>query len=210
MLPKTLRCSIHLPIPPHSLFHLRHHHLTSGTLLISSRFPYRTCVLPGSLHKQPSAYTLLVSQSIPRLQIADSARTLDSCGLDKVVRNRSSAMNLSGQNIVPQLDEPSKAASAAQSAVSNDPNAAKKRKNHRAGKKKRNRKKSFGQRDDGPVMDGSRSQHSLLDNVNGSNGRPPMYRLGQSGANLSDVSLDSQALLDHRYFTMLSTWHWRC
>ena len=108
-------------------------------------------------------------------------------------------MNSSSQQSVPQPGESSKSASATQSAVPNDPAAVKKRKNHRAGKKKRNRRKSFGQRDDGPSMDGSRSQHSLLDNVNSSNGRPPMYRLGQSGANLSDVSLDSQALLDHRY-----------
>ena len=100
-------------------------------------------------------------------------------------------MNLSGQHVAPEASESSK------SAVPNDPAAVKKRKNHRAGKKKRNRRKSFGH--GGEAMDGSRSQHSLLDNVNNSNGRPPMYRLGQSGANLSDASLDSQALLDHRY-----------
>ena len=116
-------------------------------------------------------------------------------------------MNHSGQDLAPQVGESSRTASAAQSAAPSDPAAVKKRKNHRAGKKKRNRRKSFGQRDDHSGMDGSRSQHSLLDNVNNSNGRPPMYRLGQSGANLSDVSLDSQALLDHRYLAILSIWH---
>lgn len=76
------------------------------------------------------------------------------------------------------------------------------KRNHRAGKKKKKaRRKSFAVPDD---MDGNgdamRSSQTLLDQNGGS--RPPFtpfYRLGQSnGLNLSDTSLDSDALLDHR------------
>lgn len=73
------------------------------------------------------------------------------------------------------------------------------KRNHRAGKKKKKaRRKSFAVADD---MDGSgnamRPSQTLLDQTAGS--RPPFYRLGQSnGLNLSETSLDSDALLDHR------------
>ena len=75
------------------------------------------------------------------------------------------------------------------------------KRNHRAGKKKKARRKSFAVPDD---MDGGgdamRSSQTLLDQTGGS--RPPFtsfYRLGQSnGLNLSETSLDSDALLDHR------------
>lgn len=73
------------------------------------------------------------------------------------------------------------------------------RRNHRAGKKKKKaRRKSFAVPED---MEGSgdamRSSQTLLDPTAGS--RPPFYRLGQShGLNLSETSLGSDALLDHR------------
>lgn len=72
------------------------------------------------------------------------------------------------------------------------------KRNHRAGKKKKVRRKSFAVPEDmdvsGAVM---RSSQTLLDQTAVS--RPPFYRLGQSnGLNLSETSLDSNALLDHR------------
>lgn len=72
------------------------------------------------------------------------------------------------------------------------------KRNHRAGKKKKARRKSFAVPDD---MDGSgdamRSSQTLLDQAGGS--RLSFYRLGQSnGLNPSETSLDSDALLDHR------------
>ena len=75
-----------------------------------------------------------------------------------------------------------------------------KRRNHRAGKKKRARRQSFAAPpDDLSAAEGSRSTE-LLDAPQSGNGRPPFYRLGQSGGgNLSQTSMDSQALLDHRY-----------
>ena len=78
---------------------------------------------------------------------------------------------------------------------------ARRRRNHRGGaKKKKNRRQSFATSggDGAGSVDASRSNHDLLD-PQASTARPPFYRLGQSGGrNLSDASLDSEALLDHR------------
>ena len=76
-----------------------------------------------------------------------------------------------------------------------------KRRNHRGGKKKRNRRQSFAAPgNDASTMDGTASNHTLLENTVPANTRPSFYRLGQSGGrNLSETSLDAQALLDHRY-----------
>ena len=63
---------------PHLLLYLRHHHLTSSNLLISSRLPLKTCVPLGSLHGKNPPCTLMVSQSVPRLRIAHFTWTLDS------------------------------------------------------------------------------------------------------------------------------------
>jgi magnesium transporter len=69
----------------------------------------------------------------------------------------------------------------------------KKRRNHRGGKKKRARKQSFiGGGDRTGTLDGS--GHDLLDPPAS---RPPFFGLGQSRT-LSETSLDSEALLDHR------------
>ena len=81
-----------------------------------------------------------------------------------------------------------------------DPNApGKKRRNHRGGKKKKNRRQSFLPGAQEGSMNAARSNHDTNEPQSSSTARPPMYRLGQSGGrNLSETSLDSNALLDHR------------
>lgn len=81
------------------------------------------------------------------------------------------------------------------------PAASRRKRNHRGGKKKRNRRQSFAApSDDTNTADPARSNRDLLDVPSSSTARPPFYRLGQSGGrNLSSTSLDSEALLDHRY-----------
>ncbi|KAI9838519.1 MAG: magnesium and cobalt transport protein CorA [Sclerophora amabilis] len=83
--------------------------------------------------------------------------------------------------------------------------AASKKKKHRAGKKRRNRRQSFAMATDqesngaaaaAAAAAQSGSSHNLLDDSG--NPRPPFYRLGRSGRNLSNTSLESEALLDHR------------
>lgn len=75
-----------------------------------------------------------------------------------------------------------------------------KRRNHRAGKKKKNRRQSFAIGEDETVdREAMRSNPDLLDQSHTPGARQPFYRLGQSGGrNMSETSLDSQALLDHR------------
>lgn len=80
----------------------------------------------------------------------------------------------------------------------------KKRRNHRAGKKKKNRRQSFAVPGDesgnGAAM---RSSQELLEQSRSAGPRPPFYRLGQSGGGtLSETSLDSEMLLDHRLLTI--------
>jgi magnesium transporter len=77
-----------------------------------------------------------------------------------------------------------------------------KKRKHRGKKSKRNRRQSFAATSEAsagpPVLPeimteengGHRSNSGL---------RQPFYRLGQSGGNLSNTSLESEALLDHRY-----------
>ena len=87
-------------------------------------------------------------------------------------------------------------------AAQGDPSTATKRRNHRGGKKKKkNRRQSFL-----PVaaeeeeVDPASSNQNLHEPATSSTPRPPFYRLGQPGGrNLSETSLDSNALLDHRY-----------
>lgn len=76
----------------------------------------------------------------------------------------------------------------------------KKRRNHRGGRKKKTRRQSFavGNEEEG-TANPARSTHELHAASTSGTPRPPFYRLGQSGRNLSSASLDSQALLDHRY-----------
>jgi len=81
------------------------------------------------------------------------------------------------------------------------PAASRRKRTHRGGKKKRNRRQSFAApSDDVSNVDPARPNHDLLDVPSSSAARPPFYRLGQSGGgNLSNTSLDSEVLLDHRY-----------
>lgn len=78
--------------------------------------------------------------------------------------------------------------------------AGRKRRNHRAGKKKKPRRQSFAvPGDEGGNGAAMRSSQDLLEQSRSTGTRPPFYRLGQSGGmNLSETSLDSEMLLDHR------------
>ena len=90
-----------------------------------------------------------------------------------------------------------------------DPNAPSKRRNHRGGKKKKkNRRQSFlpaaAEEEEG---DPARSSQNLHESATSTTPRPPFYRLGQSGGrNLSETSLDSNTLLDHRYIYSIQRW----
>ncbi len=77
--------------------------------------------------------------------------------------------------------------------------AGKRRKNHRGGKKKKNRRQSFLPSTEEGNEEAPRPNRNLQEPQNPASVRPPFYRLGQSGGrNLSETSLDSNALLDHR------------
>lgn len=86
-------------------------------------------------------------------------------------------------------------------AAQGDPNTASKRRNHRGGKKKKkNRRQSFLPTAAEEEGDPARSSQNLNESATSTTPRPPFYRLGQSGGrNLSETSLDSNTLLDHRY-----------
>ena len=86
-------------------------------------------------------------------------------------------------------------------AAQGDPNGASKRRNHRGGKKKKkSRRQSFLPAAAHEEVDPARSSHNLHEPAASTTPRPSFYRLGQSGGrNLSETSLDSNALLDHRY-----------
>lgn len=81
-----------------------------------------------------------------------------------------------------------------------DPTAAgKRRKNHRGGKKRKNRRQSFLPRAEEDSTEIAGSNQIPEEPQDSTTARPPLYRLGQSGGrNLSETSLDSNALLDHR------------
>lgn len=77
--------------------------------------------------------------------------------------------------------------------------ARRKRRAHSGGKKRKARRKSFvasGEED--ANNNAMRPSQAPLDQNIISGPGPPMYRLGQNGANMSETSLDSDALLDHR------------
>ncbi len=76
----------------------------------------------------------------------------------------------------------------------------KKRRNHRSNKKKKqNRRQSFIlENEEGGMIPAGMSNHNGEGPVPAA-ARPGLYRLGQSGGgNLSDTSINSDALLDHR------------
>ena len=75
----------------------------------------------------------------------------------------------------------------------------KKRRNHRAGRKKKNRRQSFAVTEE--LGDNENAIHANHDSLaHSATTRPPFYRLGQSGGRaMSESSMDSEAaLLDHR------------
>jgi len=75
----------------------------------------------------------------------------------------------------------------------------KRRKNHRGGRKKKNRRHSFLPGTDEGNIENAGSNRDIEESQDFAPLRPPFYRLGQSGGrNLSETSLDSNALLDHR------------
>jgi magnesium transporter len=73
----------------------------------------------------------------------------------------------------------------------------KKKRNHRGGKKKRARKQSFLALDENGSGMQESSRGLLGDDGQQKAARASFYRL-QARSNLSDTSLDSEALLDHR------------
>ena len=78
----------------------------------------------------------------------------------------------------------------------------KKRRNHRSKKKKANRRQSFLPDAEEVEVDPARSNRNTED-PKSATARPPFYRLGQPGGrNLSETSLASEALLDHRYVAL--------
>ena len=89
-------------------------------------------------------------------------------------------------------------------AAQGDPSGASKRRNHRGGKKKKkSRRQSFLPAAAHEEVDPARSNHNLHEPATSTTPRPSLYRLGQSGGrNLSETSLDSNALLDHRYSSL--------
>ena len=82
-----------------------------------------------------------------------------------------------------------------------------KKRKHRGGKKKRNRRQSFAAPSEDsalPALDDGAGEHSLLEvPSNDSAARMPFYRRGHSSGNLSSTSLDSDVLLDHRFVLSL-------
>ena len=86
-------------------------------------------------------------------------------------------------------------------AAQGDPNTGGKRRNHRGGKKKKkNRRQSFLPAAAEEEGDPAGPSENLREPATSTTPRPPFYRLGRSGGrNLSETSLDSNALLDHRY-----------
>jgi magnesium transporter len=76
---------------------------------------------------------------------------------------------------------------------------ARKKKKHRAGKKKRNRRQSFVAQEDVPGVNSDSERPSLLKAPGShSEAREGFYRVVRG--NVSATSLESEALLDHRYF----------
>ncbi len=73
----------------------------------------------------------------------------------------------------------------------------KKSRNHRGGKKKRPRKQSFGLSNDGSELPETSQSHRSRSPSADNAARASFYRL--EGKNMSNTSIESEALLDHRY-----------
>jgi magnesium transporter len=126
-------------------------------------------------------------------------RTLDRSREQQLTETRPAASTMQDQ-LAPQSQTQSTAFVAQAS-----PEGRKKRK-HRGGKKKRNRRQSFAAPSEDstlPTLEESQADHALLEvPSNTSATRLPFYRHGHSSGNLSSTSLDSDVLLDHRQVSM--------
>jgi magnesium transporter len=111
------------------------------------------------------------------------------------------------ENAIPQRPDPTALQTPPQRVIESNatlrPDAAagpqtipkKKRNNHRGGKKKRTRRQSFAaSNDDGAGMPGTSRSHRREDSENAA--RASFYRV--QGRNLSNTSVESNTLLDHR------------
>ena len=111
------------------------------------------------------------------------------------------------QATIPEGSEYVDQSSKTQNGNENVQTQAPKKRKHRGGKKKRNRRQSFAApSEDGSTVTEDRGENPEGDNINRlmSSGAPkPFYRLGQTSGNLSNTSLESQALLDHRFVAHL-------
>ncbi|KAI9720671.1 MAG: hypothetical protein M1812_002851 [Candelaria pacifica] len=111
----------------------------------------------------------------------------------------SSTANSSSNQRGPDSSQGSQANTAQQAGQqpSQTATGSKKRKNHRSGRKKRNRRQSFApsiENGEGVAIESTRPNDNLRDIEESEDARPSFY----GRANLSSTSLDSEALLDHR------------
>ncbi|KAJ4366576.1 CorA metal ion transporter [Ascochyta clinopodiicola] len=97
----------------------------------------------------------------------------------------------------PLIDVSGAASNSQQQAAAGSSSAVGKKKKHRGGKKRRNRRQSFAATADMGHGDGSNDRPSLEDIVGHGNSRGSTSFYGLS-RNLSNTSLESEALLDHR------------
>ncbi|TKA41040.1 hypothetical protein B0A49_12748, partial [Cryomyces minteri] len=105
--------------------------------------------------------------------------------------------NSSQANMPPPQATPSNAGAEGSSSLAPAEGVGRKKKKHRAGAKRRNRRKSFAAPSEGTEdPDMTEERPSLLDVPSASAARASFYRLGNAGR--SNTSLESEALLDHR------------
>lgn len=129
----------------------------------------------------------------------DMASSASAPGSDVNGKNNPSSTSAEPQRPIQQLSSTQSTSNAIPTIQGEQAPATRRRKNHRAGKKRKNRRQSFATPgDEAGRADSARANHDLLDASNAATARPPFYRLGQSGG-ISSTSLDSQGLLDHRW-----------
>ncbi|TKA52879.1 hypothetical protein B0A49_11298 [Cryomyces minteri] len=104
----------------------------------------------------------------------------------------------------PPQATPSNAGAEGSSSLAPAEGVGRKKKKHRAGAKRRNRRKSFAAPSEGTEdPDMTEERPSLLDVPSASAARASFYRLGNAGR--SNTSLESEALLDHRDHATMRT-----
>lgn len=105
-------------------------------------------------------------------------------------------------NQPPIIPESSTTDHSSQQNAAPDTEGGKKKKRHRAGKKKRNRRQSFAAPSDDSTLTELQTNRTMVDAPSleqSTVANKSLFRLGHSRGNLSSTSLDSEALLDHRY-----------